>query len=237
MICMTLDTDWVPDEVLAHSVGILERYKVKFTVFCTGSYPSLDSVDEELCEIGIHPNFSDMNQVKDGLKKLKKLYPEAVSLRNHSLFFSSKMLPVVKDFGIRYTSNYLMYGKKNVFPIEMPFGVTEIPIYFMDDFYLLRKANGKPDNFEPDLLKPGIKVFAFHPVHIFLNTESLKLYERVKGHLCDVSLLKRNRNYESGVGTLFGELLRFIKERGLPTRKLLEIPRAYLEEYETIQSN
>lgn len=45
----------------------------------------------------------------------------------------------------------------------------------------------------------GIKVFDFHPIHIFLNTEDLDRYEKTREwHNCEVTLLKYR--YE-GYGT------------------------------------
>jgi len=54
---------------------------------------------------------------------------------------------------------------------------------------------------------PGLKVFAFHPVHVFLNTPTIEFYERNKPHYDDPAALRAARHDGMGVRDLFSEVL------------------------------
>ena len=54
---------------------------------------------------------------------------------------------------------------------------------------------------------PGIKVFDFHPIHIFLNTEDISRYEKTREWHRDPQKLKAYRFDGKGTRTHFLDLL------------------------------
>ena len=61
--------------------------------------------------------------------------------------------------------------------------ILQIPIFFMDDTHIgwSINVNFKLEQF--NLKNNGLKVFVFHPIHIFLNTNDLKIYQRAKKNI------------------------------------------------------
>ncbi|MEE8442795.1 MAG: hypothetical protein V3S37_03525, partial [Dehalococcoidia bacterium] len=57
MIAISLDTEWVPDEVLSYALDVILSYRVKLTIFATHPTPVLRNLDPAQVEIGLHPNF------------------------------------------------------------------------------------------------------------------------------------------------------------------------------------
>ena len=89
-ICLTFDIDWAPDEVIENTLELLTEYNLNATIFATHKTDILNNLPENI-EIGIHPNFSNIIKAEDEIKKLKDIYPQAVSLRSHSKTNSSRI--------------------------------------------------------------------------------------------------------------------------------------------------
>ena len=102
-IHLTFDVDWVNDEILEHTVDILLKYGLKATFFATHDSALLRSLDPEQFEIGLHPNFetSDGRYEIDKLRSLKELYPNAIGMRSHTLFFTSRLLPLLEELDLK----------------------------------------------------------------------------------------------------------------------------------------
>ncbi|MFC1936381.1 hypothetical protein ACFLYP_01805 [Chloroflexota bacterium] len=225
-IIITVDTDWAANDVLEDVLFLLVEYNIKATIFATNKSKALDALDPQQFEIGLHPNFGDQLNVEETILKLKADFPNATSLRSHTLLHSSRFFPVYKISGILYTSNYLSLGSKHLSPITQPFGIIEVPIFFIDDAYLI--MNEEEDKFDLssiDLKSPGLKVFAFHPIHIFLNTESSARYQESKEYHNDITMLKKIINPGKGTRSLFISLMQYIAENGIKTSTLSQ----YLE--------
>jgi hypothetical protein len=56
-------------------------------------------------------------------------------------------------------------------------GLTKVPHYWEDDAAFIYVENTPMNEI---MKRKGIKVFDFHPIHIFLNTECLDRYERTR---------------------------------------------------------
>ena len=78
-------------------------------------------------------------------------------------------------------------------PFRHPWGVWELPIYYMDNMDFWMRTNRPSLGHEPfstewikrSLNEPGLYVFDFHPLHIALNTSSADDYQRVKARILD----------------------------------------------------
>jgi hypothetical protein len=220
---LTFDTDWAPDFVLDYCFNLVGQKGIKATIFATGSSPVLTKLNDRLFEVGIHPRFSKSVDVRDEIIRLKKIFPRATSLRSHSLCHSSRFFPIFREMNISSTSNYLASFCKNLEPIIQPFGILEYPIYFMDDAYVL--MYGEKDKYQLSSLSldsAGVKVFAFHPIHVFLNTNSLERYEQQKKHPNFFGRLEELVNKDIGIRDLFVSLIEYVSSRSFETLKLSE---------------
>jgi len=62
------------------------------------------------------------------------------------------------------------------------------------------------------LQRKGLKVFDFHPIHVFLNTENIKRYEAARPHYYSFESLVKLRNNETfGTGDALRLLLEMMK--------------------------
>ena len=81
-----------------------------------------------------------------------------------------------------------------------------VPYFWEDDTHILYKDINSVDYY---LNTPGLKVFDFHPIHIYLNTEDLNRYEKIKSDVKNKSLLDKHIN-DTSFGSLdfFKEILK-----------------------------
>jgi hypothetical protein len=217
---ISLDTDWVNDEILDFTLEILSKHGIKATFFCTNK-TSCDLTDHE---VGIHPNFTTMDLEKH-VSEMLDLFPDSKGLRSHSLFFSERLRPILANNNIKYTSNTMMFEQCGIKSYMISQTVREIPIYFMDTFNLIMK--GADLTFENDKLlveQDGLKVFDFHPIHIYANTRSIEHYDSYKKFYHDTKMLKEYRNVTyPGVRDYFIELLNYIKMQDKILSTMLEL--------------
>ena len=225
MIALTFDIDWVPDELIDFLLNLVGRYKVKATIFATHETSLLKNLEPKQFEIAIHPNFLKGGEPEQIVEQLKLLYPQTVGVRAHCLFIHSRLYPIYEKYGLCYSSDYLLYMQPNLAPVQTLCNMIQLPIYFADDFHLMMKA-GNENIFEIDCLElqsNGLKIFDFHPIHIFLNTERLDRYENAKKYYHQPEDLQTFRNRDMGTRDLLANLLAYIQQNDIPTYTLGEI--------------
>ena len=222
-VCLTFDTDWLCDAFLETTIEILEEYDLSATFFATNESSLLKSLDQDRYEIALHPNFLDekFEWRIDALSILKEIYPEATGTRSHCLTFSSRMLPDLKSLSIQYESNIFLFGQQYLLPVLRAKNFWSLPFFWSDDKYLeLAYSFKKPEFF--DLKEKGLKVYNFHPVHIFLNTDRVNRYENSR-----ITFNTKNMfNYVNkglGVRTIFIDLCRQIKALNLKTKRMKDV--------------
>ena len=216
IIAITSDMDWAPDEIINHFLSIVNDFGVRVTFFCTHSVNI-----EGKHELSVHPDYKPEEPYGETLKRLLNLFPMAKGVRNHGLFYHGSILPIFSKHNIKYISNSLMYRQSHINPFLISKDVLELPIYFMDDKYL--HFGGRFQLDELDLSQPGLKIFGFHPIHIFLNTNSLEVYESAKKYYQQPKQLENYKNHNRGIKDLFIELLSYIRENEIPTYTLGEV--------------
>lgn len=187
-IFLTFDIDWAHDQIIEDVLQMLEQYAVPATLFATHktNVLSAKSSQRDKHEIGLHPNFNQLLRAesngKDYLElcsELKEIYPDATSVRSHSLCFGSLIQTAYEALGITHDSSIIVPYQSNRFPLspwKMWDDLTRVPYFFCD--YVTAMTTGMPTNELAE--RAGLKVFDFHPIHIFLNTESLDRYERTR---------------------------------------------------------
>jgi hypothetical protein len=187
-IVLTFDVDWAPDFAIDFVAEQLLDRRLKATWFITHQSPALERLREhpELFELGIHPNFlpGSTHGPTPGevLRYCMKLVPEATSLRTHGLYQSTPLLdevlsntPITRDVSLFLPHASLLQ------PVQYDWKgrtLLRIPYYWEDD---LEMERGSPCWRLADLKTgQGLKVFDFHPIHVYLNSATMRSYTEVK---------------------------------------------------------
>ncbi len=205
-VCLTFDLDWAPDFVLEDLRQLLLPHHLPSTVFCTHESPAVRAlISAPEYETAIHPNFLVDRPPELVLSESLARFP-AKGVRNHVLYFHSRLLPLFHRQGIEYFSNDLLFLQPGLRPFFDWSGLLRLPIYWQDDVHCIYYR----DQFRPELLhlgQPGLKVLNFHPIHVFLNTRNFNDYGAAKPDQNDPDRLRRHRNSGPGIRTLLCELL------------------------------
>jgi hypothetical protein len=217
---LTIDIDWSPDWMLDELASRLIKTGIKATWFVTHACQAVERLRQraDLFELGIHPNCLQGSthgvSEEEVLDNIKAVVPEAVSMRTHGLYQTTRFLILAaREYGIRVDSSLYQPDACYAVPYELRFGSTTLlraPFCWADDLTLHDpKGNWSPDQMETG--EGGVKIYAFHPFHVMLNTRKYALYETLKR---DRPLPEWSRKYidahvTAGIGpqTAFQELL------------------------------
>ena len=213
---LTFDIDWASDEIILDTLDLLNQNNVKATFFVTHQTPVLGEIrSNSNFELAIHPNFNPIlnleseKSVNKVFEEILEIVPEAIVSRSHSLTNSGRWNSIYEEKGLRYTSNYFMYMQKDIKPIKNINDVVEIPIYFADDALLylnddkfdLTIPEFKTTNFE------RITLFFYQPIHVALNSNSLKLYDETRGFHDDFNKISNISKKHIGVRDVLKNLI------------------------------
>ncbi|MGA6826582.1 hypothetical protein ACO9S2_03090 [Nitrospira sp. NS4] len=224
---LTLDVDWAPDCVIDAVAQRLEAHAVRATWFITHLSPAVERLRarRDLFELGIHPNFLPGSTHgcthEEVLRHCMHLVPEAVSMRSHSVYQSGSLYAcVLRDTPIRVDSSTFLPEMAYIRPLEQPLpgGVLKrIPFIWGDDYELCKVSPCWDFSRLRDL--PGLQIFLFHPIHVYLNTVSFAEYEAVKrrtGPLSEATAERLQAQIKSGLGiaSLFDEAIDIVASAG-----------------------
>jgi hypothetical protein len=182
---LTFDIDWAHDFILADTIDLVERADVAVTWFITHDTPLLERLSANpKFELGIHPNFNPLfeGNVQNGgcaeevVDRLLEIVPDSKSIRSHSLAQSSMLLNLFESKGLTHESNSLIPEQVGI-ELKPWFawnGMIKVPHFWEDDLVLMSEKNNPIQDIRS---KPGLKVFDFHPIHVFLNSECMERYE------------------------------------------------------------
>lgn len=232
-IFLTFDMDWANDGVLDDFLKLIKDNHLTGTLNVTHQTDVLDGKENSL-ELGIHPNYNrllmgdstDKNYL-NVLKNIKEIVPDAITMRSHALASSSVIVSSYKQFGIQYDLNTLIpaYNGLCVKPYASPINpdVLVLPFIFEDDIYLSQVGRGKsPEFFLCDEFEAP-RIFNFHPIHLFLNTDKISTYENARPYFKDYEMLKMCVNRENyGIRDFFFELISAAKTDGWTFKKICE---------------
>jgi hypothetical protein len=227
-VFLTFDLDWCSDEVLSFTLDIITQYDIKVTFFVTHKSSLLEMMkNDPNFELGIHPNFNFLLQgdfrygknIDEVIKYFKNIVPEAVSVRSHSMTQNSYILESFEKFGLIYDCNTFIPFSSNIIlrPYKYFTGkIVKVPYFWEDDVHVLYRWDWDVKKF---LRTPGLKVFDFHPIHVFLNTEDIKRYNSAKPYFKDYKKLKDFINTESyGVRKFLIDLIEEVKNENCNNR-------------------
>ncbi|HEY1037797.1 MAG TPA: hypothetical protein VGF30_00250 [Bacteroidia bacterium] len=217
---VSFDVDWAIDEAIEECMQYIANAQVKATFFVTHDSPALHKLkNTSHIELGIHPNFDPLiNKQPDSLtsneiiNNLKQLVPSASVIRSHGMTHSGRWLPLYKQHGLKYSSQYFMNGVNTIQPFSHLNGTVEAPVYFADDGFIWEAdQSGWDHNLgrfsftgHPDYLC----VYNFHPIHIALNTPGYSFYESTRSaHRDPEQLSAIKNNAKPGAADLLKKLL------------------------------
>lgn len=215
---LTFDIDWASDDVLRYTLDLIDQYGIKATLFCTHETELLERMRANPnIELGIHPNFNFLlngdfrygNTMQKVLDYYLALVPEALCVRSHSLMSHSTLFDLISSRGLKFESNFFIPHQSGI-PLK-PFmhwdnKLTRVPFGWEDDIHCYDFDRYDADSVIRNM-GDGIKIFNFHPIHIFLNTERVERYTEAKGFLSQHEKLKTFKNPGLGTETFLSDLI------------------------------
>lgn len=188
---LTIDIDWAHGEILEDTIDLIESFGSSATWFVTHDTPLLSRLrSNSSFELGIHPNFDFLlsgngegaqagNNAEEVIDRLLSVVPEATSIRSHSTTQSSRLLEMFVCRGITHECNTYIPAQAEIVlkPWRLWSGLVRVPYFWEDDAACLF---GDELAMSELVQREGLKVFDFHPIHVFLNTERLSRYERTR---------------------------------------------------------
>lgn len=219
---LSFDVDWAPDYVIEDVLKILSHYNQKSSWFVTHSTTLWEYLRKEknLFELGIHPNFlpgsTQGSSIEEVCNYLMEIVPEAKVFRLHAMFQYGELLSQLNRLTqIKVDSSIFLPEISNITCVKhlTPYGsLLRIPIYWVDDYELLKESIS--NSIFNKLETPGLKVFIFHPIHIYLNSPDFDYYEKNK---TDISVSKNKQFSGYGIRNLFIEFLDYLQKRRVET--------------------
>lgn len=214
-VCLTLDTDFASAETIQYTTAIFSEYGLPFSLFCTdANVNNVDAATLTMCEIGLHPNYRRFfeeperrpQSPADLMSELVDIFPDAKTVRSHSLVRSSTLSPLFLEFGMTHESNIFISPPRGarVFSWRDFSGMVQVPIIFSNDQLLANKVS-TPLDLHNNVR--GLQVYLFHPIHVLLNSSNTKSYQEAKKGYTDWEYLVSLRNVGRGTETILRDLL------------------------------
>jgi hypothetical protein len=214
-----IDVDWSHEEYIDDTASLIFEYGIDSTWFCTHESAALRNIEKSKnVEIGIHPNFVPLlkgddslgKNVDEVLKNLLSIFPDSKVSKSHSLVDSSIIMQSLADQGITHECSMLIDAEQMqpLKPWKIWNGITKVPLFWEDDYACVSYNSIEFSQ----LLSShnGLRMYGFHPLHIFLNTESLERYERTRPHHGNPNELIKHRYKGEGTRTRFIKLLEYM---------------------------
>jgi len=185
-VFLTFDIDWAHEEIIMDCHSLVGEAGVPSTWFITHSGPHLEILKADpLVEIGIHPNFNGLinGEGKDScikiIEDLQAFHPQASALRSHSLLQSERLLDLFKEMGMTHISN--MYVPRDAGFVPSPFflwdQIAVVPHTYQDN---VEMRSNKELSLSGCLSRENHSVVLMHPIHVFLNSNNMGLYEHTR---------------------------------------------------------
>jgi hypothetical protein len=188
---ITFDVDWAPEPAIRMVADLCREAGIKSTWFVTHPSEALREManEPELFELGLHPNFlpgtTQGSTDSEVLAYGRSLVHNARSLRTHALVQSTHLMRLMAgEFGIRNDVSLFLSETPNLVPHSFYPGddlppIVRLPFFWEDDL----------QTFVPDRSwdignaryhVPGLKIFNFHPLFVYLNMDKMADYDKLK---------------------------------------------------------
>jgi len=232
MIYLTFDTDHMYAEGMTQFFDTIE-IPGKGTFFLWKPFPEYDWRGHEAAP---HPHYEDVRDpeillreysASIGMDLTGKNPP--LGVRTHSCVTSHMISLAAKDAGFKYTSMTTRLGETRIKPYREPWGVWELPIYYMDNMDFCTVENWPEIGHRPfskelidkAITEPGLYVFDFHPLHLALNSPNFSYYQSVKANVIGNKGNPFDYSYDGyGTRNFYMDLLSAMKKNGLESQKL-----------------
>lgn len=185
-IFLTFDIDWAADAVCRYALDLVQARGASATWFVTHACAFLSRLREDPTqEVAAHPNFNpllagsfEIGSAGLVLDRMRDIVPEATAIRSHSLVQGSPIQSLSRERGFTHDCNDLIESETmELHPWRTYAGMTKVPHCWEDDVAFASAAPCPPAD---KLKRPGLVVLDFHPIHVFLNTETPDRYEQAR---------------------------------------------------------
>ena len=224
---VTLDIDWAPDVVIDRVAGLLLERGVAATWFVTHRSAAVERLRDrpDLFELGIHPNFlpgsTQGRTHEEVLEHCLDLVPDAISMRTHSLYQSTPLLALVAETTpIEVDASILLMHTTIASLTTFTWNgrtLTRVPVYWEDDL-AMEEANASWSLDAAELENEGVRIYDFHPIHVYLNSSEMGPYRSLRSSspliASDERTLAPYIGRGAGTGTMFAQLLDHLATRG-----------------------
>lgn len=157
------------------------------------------------------------------MKEIKGIVPEAVCLRSHALTNSSIIQHEYSRIGIKYDLNTLIPAVDGMVLYPFASAISDfkiLPFIYEDDVYLNLRKKDPADFFLSDKFMAP-RIFNFHPIHLYLNTDRNETYEKARPYFKEVEKLNALKNTENyGIRDFFIDLITCAQNAGLQFQKI-----------------
>lgn len=235
-VCVTVDVDFAPDYMIDECVGLLDSHGVAATFYATHPSPVVSRIDDGgRYEVGLHPNLTPGSTQGASLREivgmLRQHHPNARGNRFHLLGSSYRDLALLSGLGIEYDVSTLRFNGAYLLPVwHADIDLTKLT-YFWEDG-VCETAGLAPRLDGVDLYAPGMKIFNFHPLNLYLNAGDDRVRRRFLQENpdlgnCPEEVARRYRQSGEGARTFLDSLLTHLDVVGCRTVTAIEIARAY----------
>ncbi len=235
MISVTFDTDHMSPESMS---CFLSEYLINMpgrgTIFAHADLPELLTTEHEICP---HPFISDLEKWDTDLARLEGfLDRKPLGTRPHSCVFSHMVGVGLKERGYAYVSQAQNLYSRNLAPFRHPWGLWELPIYYMDnmDFWMCENWPGiNHEPFSQDIIDHAVSgdalfVFDIHPLHVALNTRGHEDYVAVKEKVVAHGESPFSHTFPGrGTRDFFGRLCSAMRKANVRSHTCSEVLQAY----------
>ena len=203
-----MDMDWANDGVLADTIALVDRLDIPVCLFVTHDTPMLAQLrNDPHFTLGIHPNFlpqlngQTTKTYRKTIEELLAIVPEGKVIRCHALIDATPILVTAEELGFRADMNLFIPFSSGITlsPFRHFSGLLRLPFFYEDDAWAQEPDHASP---EDHLMngESGLRIFNFHPIHLYLNMETMERYQRAKPYYHEFEKLAPFVNHGEGFG-------------------------------------
>jgi len=193
MIGLTFDSDHLTDSSLEiFNNNFLAHVPGDTTFFLHRRFNTGFPIGTELCP---HPLLRNLDNATTSIVESEEFVPtKAYGIRPHSCVYFHLIGIELGHRGYNWISQATYPNSIDLRPFRHPWGLWELPIYYMDnmDFWMPKNWDLLYHNvFDSQIIYNAINnpsslfIFDFHPLHILLNTSTHTQYASVKHKILD----------------------------------------------------
>ena len=217
-VCITMDVDWAPDEILKSVLDWFIDNQIKITAFITHeSEIAKEYSSSRFVEIALHPNFSKSLDPNEKVNQLLKIYPDSVGSRSHRNIIGRDFTDALFENNIKYDSSKLIWKSKNVEISPIYNKMVEAPYIWEDGVHLELDETTNP--FEMNFNHSGLKILNIHPVLFYLNFVGFRQLKNFTSQFTDLTSVSKKkfdevRQNTFGIGTFSKQMFLNLKNEG-----------------------